>query len=248
VSKRTKVPRASLACTMLDDPDLIALLQDSSGIQAFAVFCLLLMAAKVQDNGGKFTQSHAVVATMARLPVETFSVGLATLRERTDWIVADAKSITIRSYRKWNSWGGSREGAGRKPSVNQDAIKLQSKPDVPASVSVPVVKALTTKPRKRGVSGESVTIPPNLLRHETIIRRWFDYRAKRKPPIYDVSLEAVFAEMTKFGAALPQSIEQSIANGWQGLFDPKGRAPQNDRQFESRASQGDKFAKLDGRA
>lgn len=131
---------------MLDDPDLIELLQDSSGIQAYSVFCLLLMAAKVQDNGGTFNHSTAVIAAMVRLPVEAFKVGLATLLSRTDWIIADANTVTIRSYKKWNSWGGARDKAGRKPSANQDAIKPQPKVDVPVSVSVSNTTTTLTPP------------------------------------------------------------------------------------------------------
>lgn len=148
MAERTRVPRASIACTILDDPDLIALLIDSSGIQAYAVFTLLLVAAKVQDNGGVFRHPPSVVAMMLRMPLDAFTAGVATLLERTDWVARDATSITIRSWSKWNSWGGSRPNAGRKSSRNQARATLESSGNQDAikscaSVSVSVVNSPT---------------------------------------------------------------------------------------------------------
>lgn len=140
MAKSTKVPRASIACTVLDDPDLITLLNESSGIQAWAVYTLLLTAAKVQGNGGVFNHSEVVIASMLRLNIEDYRKGVAVLAKVTGWVELSPSGVKIRNYKKWNSWGGARPGAGRKPKQNQDEIKSQPKPDVPVSVSDSVSK------------------------------------------------------------------------------------------------------------
>lgn len=76
----------------------------------------------------------------------------------------------------------------------------------------------TTKPRKRGVSGVDADLPDDLRPYDAAIRQFLDYRVNLKKPVYDLSLEAMFKKMREFGPDLPAVIEQSIANGWQGLF------------------------------
>lgn len=49
-------------------------------------------------------------------------------------------------------------------------------------------------------------------------KRWVDYRKQIKKPIRPVSVNAAQKELAKFGSQQADVIEQSIANGWQGLF------------------------------
>lgn len=135
LAKRTKVPRASIACTILDDPEYVDLMLTQTGREALALWTALLCLAKAQDNGGVFNQKDAVVAALVRWPAEAFRRALVTLCENTNWIERDdgTSAWTIRNYAKWNSWGGNRGGAGRKSSCNQDGIKFQSKVHVPVT-------------------------------------------------------------------------------------------------------------------
>lgn len=146
MAKRTKVPRASLACTILDDTEYVALMLTKHGREAFALYTTLLCAAKSQANEGVFDQQPAVIAALIRWPLAAYQNALATLQHYTNWTGLDptTKGLAIRSYAKWNAWGGNRDGAGRKPSANQDGIKLQSKPATPASASVSGTKTTTT--------------------------------------------------------------------------------------------------------
>lgn len=153
MSKRTRVPRASLACTLLDDPDCIALLQDADGREAFALWCALLVAAKVQRNTGDFTaQQPAVLAALVRFPVKALQAGIATLRGRTNWL-EPGDGVKIRSWAKWNDTegpgrGGARPGAGRPKSKDESdgiqkrnqtaALNTEANSNVRASVSVSV--------------------------------------------------------------------------------------------------------------
>lgn len=168
MAKRIKVPRASIACTILDDPDFIGLMQDDSGRQAFALFCAMLAAAKAQDNGGRFEQASVIVAVMVRWPLHEFNIALKDLAARTDWVTVTT-TITIRSFKKWNSWGGKRDSSGApngnqnackiQSENNQDAPKIQSNMDMPVSVSVSDLKATTLptaldKPKRRSWAGD----------------------------------------------------------------------------------------------
>ena len=50
--------------------------------------------------------------------------------------------------------------------------------------------------------------------------RWTAYRAEIKKPLRPASLDAAARQLAKFGDSATQAavVEQSIANGWQGLF------------------------------
>ena len=51
---------------------------------------------------------------------------------------------------------------------------------------------------------------------------WIDYRKELKKPLKDATVTAQWKEFVAWGEAKSiASIEQSIKNGWQGLFEPK---------------------------
>jgi hypothetical protein len=51
---------------------------------------------------------------------------------------------------------------------------------------------------------------------------WLDYRKELKKPLKDATVKAQWKEFVKWGeAGAIASIEQSIKNGWQGLFEPR---------------------------
>lgn len=137
-----KVPRASLAVTLLADPELIELLQTPEGRDAALLFVCLILAAKEQNNAGRFTQGHAVLAMLVRWPLSEFKSALDyLLRSPGQWVVSNGGEIVVRGFTKWNSgWGGAREGAGRptKTESTPDSSRNQVKPTPPLPVSVPV--------------------------------------------------------------------------------------------------------------
>lgn len=51
--------------------------------------------------------------------------------------------------------------------------------------------------------------------------RWLAFRAEIRKPIKPASVAAAQRALAKFGANQAAVVEQSIANGWQGLFDLK---------------------------
>lgn len=72
--------------------------------------------------------------------------------------------------------------------------------------------------------------------------RWQDYRDEIHKPLKPASLESAAKALATFGAAQAAAVEQSIANGWQGLFPLKSAngKPAPDREA-------DELKKLTGR-
>jgi hypothetical protein len=70
-------------------------------------------------------------------------------------------------------------------------------------------------------------------------KTWIDYRKQIRKPLKQVSMPAAQRELAAFGSNQMAVVQQSIAHGWQGLFDLKGRGkPQQQsarpsRQFPS---------------
>ena len=150
-SKPTKVPRASFGVTILDDPDYMVLISSvKDGRAAFAAFVALVLAAKVQKNGGKFREPIEVVAGMCRWPAQEFVKALDAIdtackrNGNTSWVVRRQDRLIIRNFDRWNNsgWGGQRVGAGRPESSgnqddNQDGNQDDSSRGASVSVSVP---------------------------------------------------------------------------------------------------------------
>ena len=55
--------------------------------------------------------------------------------------------------------------------------------------------------------------------------RWVRYRADIRKPIKPASMQAAQEKLAGFGADQSAVVEQSIANGWQGLFELKAASP-----------------------
>lgn len=70
-------------------------------------------------------------------------------------------------------------------------------------------KAVAVAPVIQGLDPESWT-------------RWEEYRRKSGKPIKPASLEAAQKKLASFGSSQAIVVEESIANGYQGLFPPKG--------------------------
>lgn len=144
-----KVPRASLSVTILRDPDYVELALTPDGRQALLLFVMLILAAKDQNNGGRFKASRPVLAMLVRWPLEAFNAALETLlKSPSRWVFEDNGEIILRSFARWNpAWGGQRDGAGR-PSQDSSVIQVDSSriQDVPNSVaSVSVSASVTSK-------------------------------------------------------------------------------------------------------
>lgn len=123
MAKRTRVPRASFAVTLLDDDDYVEMVTTSTGCVALSLYLCLVMCAKVQRNGGVFDCSRALLCRQLKWKSRVFNKAIKYLLEsKARWVIEnDAGAILIRSFEKWNpGWGGTRDNAGRNSSGNQD--------------------------------------------------------------------------------------------------------------------------------
>lgn len=160
MSKRTKIPRASLAVSILDDDDYVEMMSSDNGCWAFSLFVALILEAKVQDNGGVFKTANSVLCKQIKWESRLFKCALDyLLNSDSQWVVRNQPDgIMIRSFEKWNhGWGGSRGGSGRpisdhqkessgnqdESSVNLDSLSVSVSASVTDSDSVKEIKTVS---------------------------------------------------------------------------------------------------------
>lgn len=218
---RLKVPRASVGVTVADDPDYIALVQTPEGREAFALFIALIVQAKVQRNGGRFSESETVVACMVRWPAAAFAGALRTLTTAPGrWVVREGAAVVIRSFDKWNDTrGGQRPGAGRKAAGeskriqsesmrNQKGIEAESISGASVSVSVSGSPAgdhgagEAPAPRKR----RSTKQAERDAIFDTIVREWDPTLSGKRLPKADAARIGSIADLFRARDATPESI------------------------------------------
>lgn len=82
-------------------------------------------------------------------------------------------------------------------------------------------------PRGEGKGMQEALATPGL--NTAAFQRWVEYRTEIRKPLKPTSLKAAAAELAKHAGQQSAVVQQSIANGWQGLFALKtqnGRLPQ----------------------
>lgn len=82
---------------------------------------------------------------------------------------------------------------------------------------------------KNSIAPENLEFPPELDFPECreAVQKFIDHRKRIKKPIKTLeSLQATLRKWSKFGSKnFIESVENSISNEWQGLFEPKGAGP-----------------------
>lgn len=63
--------------------------------------------------------------------------------------------------------------------------------------------------------------------------RWLDYRREIRKPLKPASIPAAQRKLAAMGPNQAQAVENSISNGWQGLFEPKESPPAKASNGES---------------
>lgn len=117
-----------------------------------------------------------------------------------------------------NCLGGRKNiatGGGKKlPTYNKEDNK-GDKDTGTASVMKKVIKDLDSIPW-------TSDLPFSSEAFSKAWQSWIDYRKELKKPLKDATVKAQWREFAKWGEQKSiASIEQSIKNGWQGLFEPK---------------------------
>lgn len=131
----------------------------------------------------------------------------------------------------------SGEDAARKQAERAAAAASRAVPRCPdTSRAVPLSEAEATpeaeakkKPRRAHARDDSPDAktrgeadpPPGL--DPAAWSRWCDYRKQIRKPLKPVSIPAAQRELAAFGSDQADVVEQSVAQGWQGLFALKAR-------------------------
>jgi hypothetical protein len=74
------------------------------------------------------------------------------------------------------------------------------------------------KGREREGASDASAAPPPAGLDLVAWTRWHDYRVELRKPLKPVSIPAAQRELAAFGCDQAAVVEQSVANGWQGLF------------------------------
>jgi len=106
----------------------------------------------------------------------------------------------------------------REPTIepsSEGTIERSRKPSIQAKRS----EAKGSEAKSSAREGAHCDPPPGLDIESW--DRWLDYRSKIRRPLKPVSIPAAQRELAAFGADQAAVVQQSIANGWQGLFEVK---------------------------
>lgn len=135
------IPRASFSIAILDDEDFGVLTEDPGGLEAFGLFVAIVVAGRSRlqmERAERVGDSDALVfidrtrhllslVHADRDQLDRCLAAFARVAQETEgepWLYLDDNGrLVIRSFFKFNTntgWGGHRDGAGRKPSGNQD--------------------------------------------------------------------------------------------------------------------------------
>lgn len=117
---------------------------------------------------------------------------------------------------------------GKNPIGNPDGTKQEPTKNLNQEPITNNQEETPPNPRKRGQGFDANTaVLPDWLPAE-IWQRWVDARRQARKPITEIAAQQQIRDLTNWRAAGYDAvaiIEESIRNGWQGLFAPKGRPP-----------------------
>lgn len=145
------------------------------------------------------------------------------------WIVESAEGIEVPRFERWM-------GKSAKRRARESERKRQSRSPCPQSVrkvSASHADKKRTTEQNRTEQDKSTPLTPQsaLPQHldtdafRAALSRWIDYRKQIKKPLKPASMDALVRKLAAWGAErAAQSIDSSIANGYQGLFEPKESA------------------------
>ncbi len=212
-----RVPRASLAVSILRDPDYVVLMSTGKeGQRAFAAFVSIILIAKDLGNDGRFVEPLRVVAEMIRWELTELEKAIACIQSvckqngHKPWLTmtASGSRLRVRSFEIWNSpasgWGGKRDGAGRKrldskseSSCNQD--------DTPPQVGIGIGSGVLPE----GGAGGNPTPADRFVVQPFVARLWELLPDRVKQSRSKIAAAMVVAN--QLGHDLDHVIERTVA-------------------------------------
>jgi hypothetical protein len=116
-----------------------------------------------------------------------------------------------------------REPSSTIPAPSGNSERTGAAPDEASTCTEPVPDQSAGKGREgkgKGKEGKDARVRA-LTTHGLDLKtfeRWEAYRVEIRKPLKPASLEASATELAKYGGDQAAVVQQSIANGWQGLF------------------------------
>lgn len=158
----------------------------------------------------------AVMARRLRSNEKLVSAMLAEFFTLTDagWI----------NKRVWDEIGKHQEFIDKQKHNGRKGgrVKTQAEPNANPTPTLPIPNTHTPI-LKKAINFEKLPETLKTDAFQDAWKRFVAYRAERKKPIYQSSMEAKWLQMESWGSDMAvQSIENTIANGWQGIFPPQG--------------------------
>lgn len=100
--------------------------------------------------------------------------------------------------------------------------KTQAEPNANPTQALPIPNTHTPI-LKKAINFEKLPETLKTDAFQDAWKRFVAYRFERKKPIYQSSMEAKWRQMEEWGSdCAVQAIDNTIANGWQGIFPPQG--------------------------
>lgn len=227
-NSRTRGPLKWVALpTKHDGKGFRRLMRHKEGVAFFGCWCLIVqVAAKcptrgvLADGDGPLSSSDLHLKTGA--PEDLMVKAMKFLHEEVGWLEKVAKDST----------------SFRQPADNlQQNPASQAEPVAECGHSVELRNETyvterdgTKRDDARGADdlpdrADDMTLPANLEASEPFKaawREWLTYRRENRKSIRGLTLEKQLLQLSRWGPEKAcQSIENTIRNGWTGLFDPE---------------------------
>lgn len=150
---------------------------------------------------------------------------LTLLDEHRDWGWQVVNHRMYREKARKSAFDSARAADGRNAERMHDRDQTRADPRPPALTRPQTQTETKTKTQDRNPPTPKGAERPAGLDLQAW-ERWEAYRRATRKPIKEASVEAAMRKLAAFGAEQSVVVENSIANGYQGLIEPKsnGRA------------------------
>ncbi|MGC8519824.1 MAG: hypothetical protein ACP5P4_15095 [Steroidobacteraceae bacterium] len=133
-----------------------------------------------------------------------------------EWLVPLDGSVKLPGFHEHNGT------AAKKKAVTQERVRRYRARNAGALQRVtPTALPDQDQDQDQSKSARAARNPPPDGLDPEAWERWLEYRKQIRKPLKPASIPAAQKSLAAFGSDQAAVVEQSIANGWQGLFAPK---------------------------
>lgn len=214
------------ARTSISGLGYVRMTQEKDAAQLFAAWNLILMIAANQSRDDRGVLAHRGIPLtpddmelVTRFPAKTFERALEFFSsDRIGW-------LEVKSVNSCNPPDDQRALGCAASQPAASGMTRQTDPDT-GRQTMPDTEQDITEQDNKAVSSEPAVFFPESLCTEAFSSAWgryVAYRAKSKlKKLQPMSVQAQLEKMANWGEqAAIEAINATIANGWQGLFEPK---------------------------